>query len=264
MKNTLLLDSDIIAYKFAASNQMTFDWDSDGDTVTHVNPIEDAMSEVNSYIEDLAELLEGKRLIVCLSCSSADNWRKTVLPTYKANRANVVHPVLLSAVKNKMREQYETAEYANLEADDVMGILSTHPTLIPGNKVIVSEDKDMKTIPGLLYNPRSSLSVSYISEQEADYRHLYQTLVGDPTDFYKGCPGIGEVKAKKLLLTEDSKYLDVSTMWRNVVKAFEAKGLTEDDALVQARVARICRVEDYDFDRHEVRLWLPPKDNTGD
>jgi DNA polymerase-1 len=43
-----------------------------------------------------------------------------------------------------------------------------------------------------------------------------------------------------------------------VVAAFESKGLTEEDALVQARVARICRASDYDFKTKEVKLWNPP------
>ena len=30
---TLLLDSDIIAYKYAAANQKDFDWDGDGDSL---------------------------------------------------------------------------------------------------------------------------------------------------------------------------------------------------------------------------------------
>ena len=34
--------------------------------------------------------------------------------------------------------------------------------------------------------------------------------------------------------------------WATVVKAFEDKGLTEEDALLNARLARILTVEDYD------------------
>ncbi len=45
--------------------------------------------------------------------------------------------------------------------------------------------------------------------------------------------------------------------WATVVKAFEDKGLTEDDALCNARLARILTNEDYDSRKQEPRLWTP-------
>jgi DNA polymerase-1 len=62
---------------------------------------------------------------------------------------------------------------------------------------------------------------------------MYQTLVGDTSDGYPGCPGIGPVKAEKVL--------GMPPNWQDVVGAYRAAKLTEADALVQARVARILR-----------------------
>jgi DNA polymerase-1 len=45
--------------------------------------------------------------------------------------------------------------------------------------------------------------------------------------------------------------------WKAVVRTFEAKGLTADDALVQARLARIVRDSDWDSEKMEVKLWTP-------
>ena len=45
--------------------------------------------------------------------------------------------------------------------------------------------------------------------------------------------------------------------WATVVKAFEDKGLTEDDALLNARLARILTIDDYDTKRQEPILWTP-------
>ena len=42
-----------------------------------------------------------------------------------------------------------------------------------------------------------------------------------------------------------------------MVRPFKKAGLTEDDALVQARVARILRAEDFNFETQEVILWNP-------
>jgi DNA polymerase-1 len=48
--------------------------------------------------------------------------------------------------------------------------------------------------------------------------------------------------------------------WKfGVVPAYEAKGLTADDALVQARVSKILQHTDYNFTRKEPILWTPPQ-----
>ena len=70
------------------------------------------------------------------------------------------------------------------------------------------------------------------------------------------CPGVGPVKAEECLA--EAKIYG-GPYWSAVVATYENKGLTEEDALVQARVARICRADDYDFKNKEVRLWNPRK-----
>lgn len=75
-----------------------------------------------------------------------------------------------------------------------------------------------------------------------------QTMIGDTADNYKGCPGIGIKTAEKLF----NKY---GATWDTVVKSFKNAGCTEEDALVQARVARILR--DEDFKDGKVKLWTP-------
>lgn len=44
-------------------------------------------------------------------------------------------------------------------------------------------------------------------------------------------------------------------MWERIVRTYEAKGLTEQDALTQARCAFILRHGHYDDGR--VTLWTP-------
>src|SRR5262249_32308655 len=144
------------------------------------------------------------------------------------------------------------------EADDVMGILATRP----GNEdcVIVARDKDMKTLPAKVWDG-SSFKV-YLPEM-ADYWHMYQTLTGDTADGYKGCPGIGPKKAEAILNActvwhEGGKSCDVFPMWPAVLAAFANAGLTEADALLQARLARILRWSDWCSKTKTPRLWSPP------
>lgn len=273
---TLLIDSDIVAYKFASANQKNFDWESDGEIATQVADLEEAMVDVQEYLTDLHIKLKADRSILCLT--SPDNWRKDVLPTYKANRKDVVKPLLLDPIKQVFRDSWDNYERPRLEADDIMGILSTHPTLIPGKKIIVSEDKDMKTIPGWLFNPAKDLKPRYITPEEAAYWHFYQTLCGDTTDGYAGCPGVGKTTADRFLkerikvepyghIFKSGPRKGVSetrwrespsdSPWETVVSLFNKEGLTEEDALVQARVACICHAKHYDFKNKEVILWNP-------
>jgi DNA polymerase-1 len=254
-KTVILLDADIVAYKFASAAQKSFSFDDESSKVTTLDDFELVTYEMDEYIKELKDTLSASRIVICLSCPSSENFRYQVLPSYKSNRKDTVRPEYLQALKDYMAKKYDHYKRPTLEADDVMGILSTWGGFeFDSKKIIVSEDKDMKTIHGWLYNPRKDDAPWKVSTQEADYWHMYQTLVGDATDGYKGCPSVGPKKAEKLLNGELPEL-----MWEKVVAIYELKGLTEEDALVQARVARICRNTDYDYNNRKVKLWTPQK-----
>src|SRR5262249_46300215 len=152
-------------------------------------------------------------------------------------------PLCYASIKQRAEEHYKTESFPSLEADDVMGILATKPG---ANCIIVSQDKDMKTIPAPLWDGKE---MKHVSIAEADYWHLFQTLVGDNADGYKGCPGIGPVKAAKLLtVTDDNRNL---SRWDIVHLAFANAGLDHAAALQQARLARILRWDDWDRQKKE-------------
>ena len=77
---------------------------------------------------------------------------------------------------------------------------------------------------------------------------MYQTLVGDSTDNYKGCPAVGAKTADKLLQENGAT-------WQTVVDAFADKGLGEEIAIENARLARILRDGEYNFKTKKVKLW---------
>ena len=88
---------------------------------------------------------------------------------------------------------------------------------------------------------------------------MMQTLTGDVTDNYKGCPGVGPKGAEKILAG-----LEVEEMWPAVLEKFEKAGLFKEEALVQSRIAHILHPSEYDVDTHEVRLWDPDFVLSGD
>ena len=105
----------------------------------------------------------------------------------------------------------------------------------------------MRQIPGRLYNFDETFT---ITPEEGAKWHLIQTCAGDSTDGYSGVPGIGVKRAAALF---DKK----GYSWKTVVETFEEKDLTEEDALVNARLARILTADDYDFKKRKPRLWSP-------
>jgi DNA polymerase-1 len=92
---------------------------------------------------------------------------------------------------------------------------------------------------------------------------MKQTLTGDTTDNYPGCKGVGPKNADLILnpLHEASLECDpnihLTTLWTAVYQTFESKGFTRQDAITQARLARILRHGDYSFKTNEVNLWTP-------
>lgn len=248
MNTTILIDGDILLYQITAAAEQPFYW---GDDLWTLHADEGEVKEqIDNEVTSLKTILNAKRVIIALSGET--NWRKFVLPSYKANRKGTRKPVVYRAAKDYVRSVYEVVEYPNLEADDVLGIIATDKK-VRGSKIIVSADKDLKTIPGFLYNPeKPELGIQEISREQADWNHMYQTLVGDTADGYTGCPGVGPKTAEKVLTG-----LWSSQLWDAVVASYEDAGLGEAEALVQARVSRILRWGEYDQSTHVVHFWKP-------
>ena len=267
MNRTLLVDADIFAYVASSATERVYFFNGPDQPPVVDENLEEALSIASRDIEAIANKLKATKVIVCLTDDvkpdgTIDNFRVDVYDRYKGNRKEVRRPSTLKAVKDYYAQRFETYQRPRLEADDCMGILATHPTLVPGEKVIVSSDKDMKTIPGLLFNPRHKRRrvPTKISGVAADRFFMQQTLTGDPTDGYPGCPGIGP---KSPFVAELAACRTPAAMWEVVCAGYASKGLTPEDALVQARCARILRASDWDFAERRPRLWSPPAAPAG-
>jgi DNA polymerase-1 len=244
---TLLIDGDILSYQCAIFNEVATEIEP-GYWVWHCE-FGKVIDSINWQISTYMKRLEADNFILCLT-DNDKNFRKDILSTYKGNRSNLKRPLVLKPTREYLIKELDARITPGLEGDDLMGILSTEET--DDERIIVSIDKDLKTINGKYYNPNADVVVE-ITEEEADWWHLYQTLTGDTIDGYSGCPSIGAVTAKKIL--------DESPTWDAVIKTYKKKGLTEEDALVQARVARILRSSDIDNEGNPI-LWTPKEDNN--
>jgi hypothetical protein len=248
---TLLIDADILAYRVAAIHEQAFDF-GDGGTAVKLSP-ERLKEDIEIILDDLLVELAADQYRICLS-DPYRNWRKELDPTYKANRKGSVKPQMLDDTKRYLYQEKASFVLPRLEADDVMGILATSPNASE-NFIIVSEDKDMRTIPGRVFHPnRPENGVMNITVEEANRFLLYQTIVGDPTDGYPGAPGVGKLSPYVTALQDADDPLD---MWDCVLDAFASVSLTEADAIHQARLACICRHTNWNRETQKVRLWSP-------
>jgi DNA polymerase-1 len=248
MPRILLIDGDVLAYKASCAIEKAVEWEP-GYWTWHCD--ETAVKKaIREQIDLYMSKLEADECRICLTDYENTNWRMAVLPTYKGKRSNVKKPLVLKPVRQWLLERHKAILRPTLEGDDVMGILATWPGL-KGEKIIVSIDKDMKTIPCLYVREYGDEPVE-ITEPDADRWHMYQTLMGDQVDGYSGLPGVGPKKAEAILDQAEG------SLWSAVVKAYEKKNLGEEEALTQARVARILRATDFNFKTKEPILWQPP------
>ncbi len=238
----ILCDADFIVYKACAAAESEVDFGDDVILVT--SNFSDAYGATKRELTKLENKF-GSLSTLILFFSDSVNFRKKILPAYKGHR-NRKKPCGYKRVIEALKKEYKVIIKPTLEADDTMGIYATK---FSGN-IIVSPDKDMRQIPGQLYNFDETFT---ITPEDGAKWHLIQTCAGDQTDGYGGISGIGVKRAESL-------FKEKGYSWKTVVEAFVEKGHSAEEALINARLARILTVDDYDFSKKEPILWTPSSD----
>lgn len=242
-KPLLLLDGDLFVYRAITTAEKEIEFQPD--LWVMATNFADARDAFVTQLARITKQAPDHTPFLCLS--DKRNFRKELDPTYKANRKAVRKPMGFIEFKQWVMEYVpDHLLKPGIEADDVMGIVATKP----GNECVIwSDDKDMAQIP--CQHLKEGM-LEFVTEDEGDLVHLMQTLTGDVADGYKGCPGIGPKKALSLLLNTPK-----ADLWPAIVDAYDKAGLTEADALLQARLARILRWSDWDQTNQQPILWSP-------
>lgn len=291
----VVIDADILLFKTAIGNCVDVCWNMDeyDDIYTSTININVACAELDQTIQDILRITQADNAVLVLS-SILGSFRHDIYTEYKHNRAFKRKPTGYYKLKEYLLDNYQCFEEPHLEGDDLLGILATGNKL-DGEVIIWSEDKDLKTIPCILFKfikgdmGQPVPTVQEITDKEAVYNFLYQTLIGDTTDGYIGCRGIGGTKATEIL-----KDFDINTVWDVIVATYIEQKVSElvkeepeyiamtstkakkeykdnytldaaickeveDFAISQARCARILRAKDYDWDKKQFKLWSPKK-----
>jgi DNA polymerase-1 len=237
----LLIDSDFLAYKAAQACEIGIDFGED--VIIAQSQFSDVLRVFHNELNKVTKAMMEDDFI--LYFSSTENFRKKIYPDYKGHRMKR-KPLGYKRLVNYCRENHNFKLIEGLEADDTIGIEATR--FADPSNIIVSPDKDVRQIPSALWNLTDD--VVEITKDDGDRWHLIQSLSGDPTDGYSGCPGIGVKRATELLDKNENK-------WEAVCKAYRDRGLSDDDALLNARLAKIVQKEDFDHDRNQPILWTP-------
>lgn len=165
-----------------------------------------------------------------LSPTGNRNFRLELYPEYKANRKDSHKPVHYQALRDYSTKYLGVAVANNMEADDILSIRAHE--LGFDKVVIVSNDKDMRTIPTSHFDWKNKdKGVVEVSQFDAWVNFYTQLLVGDTVDNIKGCPGVGPAKARIVL-----------------------KNKTTDEEMLHACFAKYIEV--YDGDEQEARKMM--------
>lgn len=114
---------------------------------------------------------------VTLIISGDSNFRKEISSTYKANRDPSQRPQYLYDAKQYYIRYWGAVVSEEMEADDVIGMAHDEES------IVVSSDKDMMQLGGLIYNPVKN---ELYDIQNPWYFFYKQMLTGDKADNIEG------------------------------------------------------------------------------
>lgn len=236
-----LIDAEVFLYRCAAAAE--YEAELQPDVWTYLCRITDAKTAFEAEVVAIEQILPDAEIHLCFG--DRTNYRYAVYPDYKSNRRKTRRPAGYGALRPWCESVWPSHFIANVEGDDVLALVAE-----PGD-VIVSRDKDLKTVPGLHLQ---GTEISEVTLAQANLAFYSQVLTGDAADGYPGCKGYGPVAASKALAECETE----EEMWLAVQKAYLKAGHAPAFAVQMARCARILRPGEYDHSKERPKLWSPP------
>ena len=189
---TLLIDADYLIYNSCCACEQDTRW-NEWEHTLHTDE-RDIMNLIENRLA-FYQSVAGSKHDVVMCFSSYPTFRHEIFPEYKINRLGKRKPLALKDIIKKIKDEYNSEYLDGLEGDDVLGLLATSNKY--KDPIIVSVDKDMRTIPCKLL---AGDDLELINKRQADRNWMKQACSGDPTDNYKGIPGVGLVGADLSLI----------------------------------------------------------------
>ena len=217
----LLIDADSLLYNTVYS-YTDFEYDAEAMYIDFNAQVQNIKDEcINSGMD-----IEDERFFFT---TCRNNFRKDLLPSYKANRKYNEMAATVSKLKKYVISALEddclSVEYSDtLEADDLVGTASREID----NGIVVAIDKDLRQLEGAHFNykkvkqfkedgdpkmvswetpdgvfimvhEKKYAGFSYTTKSEGRSLLLKQLLIGDVSDNIKGAKMVGQKKADSLI-----------------------------------------------------------------
>lgn len=211
----MLIDSDTICFRAAAAtdgkqyaiDKKAFKYKSDVEKYVkskgldpddivieyYPEPISHALGIVKGAINGIGAACQkkfGMKFNMEFFHTSTTNFRDDILPEYKANRIGTRKPSHLKACKDYVARYYTELTEDGLEADDLLGIRSYECHAEGIESAIVTNDKDLKTIPGWNYDWVKGVWTRGTVTEAMKFFYA-QTIGGDTADNIPGVSGLG-------------------------------------------------------------------------
>jgi len=192
----------------------------DGDVLIYraINKSEKDNIKPNDAFDIVLEAI--KRETACqeysLHVSGKGNFRKEIkqpYTVYKGKRKD--KPPQFRALKDYIIEKYKPIMHDGLEADDTISIEANEYIKQNQLYMLITIDKDLKTIGGLFYNLMYNNLIAVSTTDAIEFFHE-QLLTGDTVDNIPGIEGVGKVKAGKIL-----KDKNIKEQFESIVNAYK-------------------------------------------
>ena len=172
---------------------------------------EQALPAATTMIERAAREAEATHLIIAMDCPGTVCWRHQVYPDYKANRTRDTAPWIVRAHTAWAKAGWWIEDAAGYEADDILATITTRTLTRSACAVFVlSGDSDVlplttvgaqviKPVPGAQFDTWNAGRVQAKYGLPAKLLTDLKALTGEAGDNVPGVPGIGTVRAQRLL-----------------------------------------------------------------
>lgn len=236
------------------------DWALEFQPLVEAEPLENALALAKRQCYRVEEDLERKGFDfakVELFLTGKGNHRDQIatIKPYKGNRLTLVKPVHYKALRRYLRERWGAKVIHGREADDEVAMIACQYNYDPEEVIIVSQDKDLRTVPGLLYNYRRH-EYEAITFQDALVNFYRQIITGDAVDNIMGIYRAGEAVALKAI----DDHLTEAQMYDTVLELCEAskgkKGCPYADKPAEQVVLEFGQL--LHLQRFEGDIWQPP------
>ncbi len=172
-------------------------------------------SAVMGFCNTLNEVLtKEKPTHIGVAFDHGKTFRHDAFPEYKAQREETPEDIKLSVplIKQVLEAMHiPILQVDGFEADDIIGTIATRFGADGIDTFMLTPDKDYGQLIGpnvFMYRPRHGGGYEILGEKEVEAKYGIPTpaqvidllaLMGDSSDNFPGCPGVGEKTAAKLI-----------------------------------------------------------------